>query len=178
LAEHRIKIAKLKKRLPFWDEFKKFILRGNVVDLAVGVIIGGAFNKIVTSLVNDVLLPLLSVIIGENSLDSRFIALDGNHYATLEAAGSTPLIKYGSFIATVLDFLLMGIVIFALMKMLNFLHDKLLKEKDGAADTIKERACPFCMMKIHIDATVCPYCTRDIILAAPDSHTTGAAPPP
>ena len=158
------KFKPIKERLGIVEEFKKFILRGNVVDLAVGVIIGGAFNKIVTSLVNDVIMPMLSLIIGQESLNARFIALDGVHYESAEAAGSAPLLKYGSFLATILDFLLMGVVIFMLVKILNMLSTKI-KEKSThptteAAPTEKE--CPYCISKINIKATICPFCASNL----------------
>jgi large conductance mechanosensitive channel len=149
----------LKEGLSILEEFKQFILRGNVMDLAVGVIIGGAFNKIVTSLVNDMLMPLLSVITGQSSLSDRFVALDGGAYATMEAAGTVPMLKYGSFIATVLDFLLMGFVIFLLVKFLNFVRVKFTKEKPPAAPAA---TCPFCISPVHKDATVCPFCASKL----------------
>jgi large conductance mechanosensitive channel len=144
------------------NEFKKFILRGNVIDLAVGVIIGGAFGKIVTSLVDDIIMPVLSVVIGKISLDHRFISLDGNFYATLEEAGTAPLLKYGNFISTVINFLLMGLVIFFLVKSINFIRDKmtLIRPEEAAPAVVK--TCPFCISEIHIDATVCPKCTSKI----------------
>lgn len=156
------------------DEFKKFILRGNVIDLAVGVIIGGAFNKIITSLVNDVIMPLLSIIIGQISFDSRFIALDGERYASLEAAGSAPILKYGSFLSTVLDFLIMGIVIFFMMKGINLLHEAFKKDKDSPAPAVTTKACPYCISQIHIDATVCPQCTSALATGEADTQSTPA----
>ena len=141
------------------EEFKNFILRGNVIDLAVGVIIGGAFNKIVTSLVNDLIMPLLSLIIGNESLDGKFIALDGNKYASVAEAANAPLLKYGSFIATVLDFLLMGFIIFLLVKLLSMVKKKFTAEKPAATGEPTEKECPFCISQINIKATVCPNCT-------------------
>ena len=167
MAQHRDKIKPLRpidlKKIKALDEFKQFILRGNVIDLAVGVIIGGAFNKIVTSLVNDVIMPLLSVIIGQNRFDSLYIALNGGTYDSLvkAAEAEAPLLKYGSFLATVLDFLLMGVVIFCLVKGIAFVRGKLTKETDKpAAPATKE--CPHCISNIHLNARVCPHCTREV----------------
>ena len=160
-------------KLKWIDEFKRFILRGNVMDLAVGVIIGGAFNKIVTSLVNDVVMPVLSLIVGNESMDSRFLALDGHKYETIESAGTVPLLKYGSFLSTVLDFLLMGIVIFFLVKALNFFHTKI-KRKDKNAEAPKEpteKECPYCFSTIKIKAVICPFCRSE--LSIPQSSETG-----
>ena len=152
--------ALMKKKIPIVEEFKKFILRGSVIDLAVGVIVGGAFNKIVNSLVNDLLMPIFSIVLGKVSLDGRFIALDGKHYATLEEAGTAPLLKYGSFLSTVLEFLIMGVAIFMLVKSINFLQDKMTKTHEEAAPATK--ACPFCLSDIHVGAKVCPHCTREL----------------
>jgi len=152
----------LKKRLSILEEFKQFILRGNVMDLAVGVIIGGAFNKIVTSLVNDVIMPFLSFIIGTDSLNSKFIALDGKTYGSLAEAGSAPLFKYGSFIATILDFLLMGFAIFLLVKVLNFINGRFKKEKPIEAPPAETRECPYCFSGVNARAVVCPFCTSKI----------------
>lgn len=172
MAKHRGSLTKKLKKITVLDEFKKFILRGNVIDLAVGVIIGGAFNKIVTSLVNDVVMPLLSIVIGQNSFATLFIALDGKQYASVEAAGAAPLLKYGNFLSTVLDFILMGLVIFILVKGLNFFYDKVTKDKPAetppaeppapeapVAAPATTKACPYCISQIHIEATVCPCCT-------------------
>ena len=146
-------------------EFKDFITKGNVISLAIGVIIGGAFNKIVTSLVNDVVMPIFAVVTGQNDFSTLFLALDGNTYATAEEAGTVPLLKYGSFISTVLDFLLMGLVIFFLVKLLSFLQNKLTKEKPEPEPTVKK--CPHCVSEINIEATVCPHCTRNVSNAEP-----------
>jgi large conductance mechanosensitive channel len=151
-----------KKRIKVASEFKDFILRGNVIDLAVGVIIGGAFGKIVTSLVNDIVMPLFSLLIGTGQFANMFIALDGNDYSSLDAAveASAPVLKYGNFIAMILDFVLMALVIFMLVKFIAFLRKGFEKEKPQAAPATK--VCPFCMSAIHIDASVCPMCTRSL----------------
>ena len=137
-------------------EFKEFALKGNMIDLAIGVIIGGAFNKIVTSLVNDIIMPILSLLIGKLDFTNLFISLNGEHYDTLAAAQTAGVatVNYGTFIAGVIDFLIMAFVIFILVKQLNKLHKK-------TEEAPKEKTCPFCKTKIDIDATRCPHCTSE-----------------
>ena len=131
-------------------EFKEFISRGNVMDMAVGVIIGGAFTAIVTSLVNDIMMPLLSLLTGGFDFASLAIALGEGEEAAM--------LNYGAFIAAVINFLLIAIVIFMLIKAINKLSRK--KEEPAAAPTTKE--CPFCKEKIAIEAVRCPHCTSEI----------------
>lgn len=137
-------------------EFKEFALKGNMIDLAIGVIIGGAFNKIVTSLVNDIIMPILSLLTGKLDFTNLFIALNGEHYDTLAAAQTAGVatVNYGTFIAGIIDFLIMAFVIFILVKQLNKLHKK-------PEEAPKEKTCPFCKTKIDIDATRCPHCTSE-----------------
>ncbi|SFL41690.1 large conductance mechanosensitive channel [Lachnospiraceae bacterium KH1T2] len=155
----------LEKGKGFANEFREFIMRGNVMDLAVGVIIGGAFQSIINSLVNDVIMPVISMITGGIDFSNWFISLDGSHYATLaeaQEAGAATL-NYGTFITAVINFILMALVIFCLVKTLNTLNDKLAKKKadeEAAAPTTK--ICPFCKSEIAIDATKCPHCTSDL----------------
>ncbi len=148
----------------FIAEFKKFIMRGNVIDLAVGVIIGGAFQKIVNSLVNDVVMPLISLITGGVDFNNWFLVLGEGEFATAaeaKAAGVATL-NYGTFIGTALDFLIMAFVIFVFIKIINTVSDKLKKEKpeEPAAPTTK--VCPYCKSEIDIAATKCPHCTSDV----------------
>ncbi len=134
----------------FIKEFKEFISRGNVMDMAVGVIIGGAFTAIVTSLVNDIMNPLLSLITGGLDFTEMCVILgEGEGAATL---------NYGAFIAAVINFLLTALVIFCLIKMINKLSRK--KEEAPAAPTTKE--CPFCKEQIAIEASRCPHCTSEL----------------
>lgn len=142
--------------MKMWKEFKEFALRGNMLDLAVGVIIGGAFNSLVTSLVDNVIMPLLSLVIGRMDFTNWFIALDGNHYDTLEMAQATGVatVNFGVFISGVLNFLIMAFVIFLLVKGMN----KLFHGKE-APKAPTEKDCPFCQSKISIKATRCPHCT-------------------
>ena len=128
-------------------EFKEFISRGNVMDMAVGVIIGGAFTAIVNSLVNDMLMPLLSLLTGGFDFSGLSIALgEGENAAT---------INYGSFISAIINFLLIALVIFLIIKAINKVSRK--KKEEAAAPTTKE--CPYCKEQIAIDATRCPHCT-------------------
>ncbi len=148
----------------FIAEFKKFIMRGNVIDLAVGVIIGGAFQKIVNSLVNDVVMPLISLITGGVDFNNWFLVLGEGEFATAaeaKAAGVATL-NYGTFIGTALDFLIMAFVIFVFIKIINTVSDKLKKEKpeEPAAPTTK--VCPYCKSEIDIAATKCPHCTSEV----------------
>jgi len=145
-----------------WGEFKKFIMRGNVVDLAVGVIVGGAFGKIVTSFVNDVLMPPIGMLIGQVSFDGLFIDLSGVGYETLEAAqaANAPVIAYGAFINTVIDFLIMAFVIFLMVKFFNSFKKEEVKVEAPKEPTTK--ICPHCMSEISIKATRCPHCTSQL----------------
>lgn len=146
------------------NEFKEFISRGNVLDMAVGVIIGAAFKAIIDSLVNNVIMPCLTLLTGKMDFTNLFIALDGNTYATLEAAkeAGAATLNYGSFISAVINFFIMSVVIFALVKTMNTIskltHKK--KEEEPAAPTTKK--CPFCCSEIAIEAKKCPHCTSDV----------------
>lgn len=130
-------------------EFKKFIMRGNVMDMAVGVIVGGAFTAIVTSLNQDILTPLLGIFGGTDF---------SNLYVTLGSGENAPVLYYGNFITAVINFLITALVIFLLVKGINAIGDKLVHKKEApAAPTTKK--CPFCKSEIAIDATRCPHCT-------------------
>jgi large conductance mechanosensitive channel len=106
------------------EEFKQFVMRGNVLDLAVGVIIGGAFGKIVSSLVNDVIMPIVSLVLGGRSFAGQFVALDGGTYATLDAAkeAGAAVLAWGSFIQSIIDFLIITFIIFLVVKVANSLR--------------------------------------------------------
>jgi large conductance mechanosensitive channel len=139
-------------------EFKKFALKGNMIDLAVGIIIGGAFSGLVSSLVNDVIMPLLSVITNRIDFTDWFIALNGKQYETLQEAldAQAPVVKYGLFISGVINFLIMAFVVFLIVRWIN----KLKKPHETPEASTKK--CPRCLMDIHMDATKCPNCTADI----------------
>jgi large conductance mechanosensitive channel len=141
-----------------WKEFKQFIARGNVIDLAVAVIIGAAFGKTVTSLVNDILMPPIGLLLGNVDFTNLFITLSGGSYATLaeaQAAGAAT-INYGVFINTVIDFLIVAFAIFLLVRQVN----RLKKPAPPAEPTTK--ACPYCLSEIPIKATRCPHCTSEL----------------
>ena len=135
------------------EEFKKFIMRGNVMDMAVGVIVGGAFTAIVTSLNQDILTPILGV----------FGGIDFSNLAIKLGSGeAAPVLAYGNFITAVINFLITAFVIFLLIKGINGLNDRLSKkpEEKPAAPTTK--TCPYCKSTIAIDATRCPHCTSNL----------------
>jgi large conductance mechanosensitive channel len=135
-------------------EFRDFAARGNVIDLAVGVIIGLAFGKIVASLVADIVMPPIGMVLGGVDFGNMFIALNGAQYATLEEAkkAAAPTINYGVFINTVLEFLIVAFVLFLLVRQINRL-------KEPAAPETPMRDCPFCVSKIPVKATKCAQCT-------------------
>lgn len=143
-------------------EFKKFIMRGSVIDLAVGVIIGGAFQSIVKSLVDDIFMPVISLATKGVDFSNWFIALDGNKYDTLAKAqeAGAAVISYGNFISAVINFIIMAFIIFIFVKALNTLAEKTKKPEAPAAPTTKK--CPYCMSEIDIEATKCPHCTSEI----------------
>lgn len=149
------------------NEFKEFVMRGNVLDLAVGVIIGGAFNSIVTSLCNDVIMPavgwLVGTVSGQNFVNPETGQPD---FAKATEALNVGPIGFGNFIAAIINFLIMAIIIFAIVKAFNKLMTipKKKKEEPEAAPTTKK--CPFCISEIDIAATRCPHCTAVIELAA------------
>lgn len=145
----------MKKGKGLLDEFKKFILRGNVLDMAVGVIVGGAFTAIVTSLNEDILTPILGIFGGTDF---------SNLKVTLGSTETAPVLSYGNFITAIINFLITAVVIFLIVKGINSLTDKLSnlkkEEKEEAAPTTK--ICPFCKSEIAIDASRCPHCTSEL----------------
>lgn len=141
----------MKKKSKFLEEFKKFILRGNVMDMAVGVIVGGAFTAIVTSLNADILTPILGVFGGT---DFSYLTV------TLGSGENAPVLTYGNFITAVINFLITALVIFLMLKAINTITEKLSRKQEAqeeAAPTTKK--CPYCMSEIDIQATRCPHCT-------------------
>lgn len=151
-------------------EFEEFALKGNMMDLAVGVIIGGAFNGLVKSLVEDIVMPALSLLTGKIDFSNKFIALNGEHYATLAAAqAETATISYGLFLTEVINFLIMAFVVFMVVRELNALYRRM---EPPAVEAPKEKECPFCKSKIAIDATRCPLCTSELpVEEASSDHT-------
>ncbi|MBR4979364.1 MAG: large conductance mechanosensitive channel protein MscL [Clostridia bacterium] len=154
----------MKKTKGFFGEFKTFIMRGNVIDLAVGVIIGGAFQAIVNSLVNDIIMPVISLLTKGLDFANLFVALDGNEYATLAEAqeAGAAVITYGSFIGAVINFVIMAFVIFLIVKSINKASEKFSKEEEAEEEAPTTKVCPYCKSEIAIEATKCPHCTSDI----------------
>jgi large conductance mechanosensitive channel len=140
------------------NEFKKFIMRGNVLDLAIGVIIGGAFGKIVSSLVDDIIMPPIGQILGKVDFSNLFISLDGIVYSSLAAAreAGAPTWNYGLFINTLINFLIISFVIFLLIKQINKL------QKPAPVEIPKVKDCPFCLSVVPEKASRCPYCTSTL----------------
>jgi large conductance mechanosensitive channel len=143
-----------------WKEFKEFAMRGNVLDMAVGIIIGAAFGKIVSSFVNDVLMPPIGLLLGQVDFSNLFITLSGQSFATLEEAkkAGAVTIKYGLFFNTIIDFLLVAFAVFLMIRQINRLKRQ--PEPAPASPTTKE--CPYCFSIIPIKATRCPNCTSDL----------------
>ncbi len=139
-------------------EFREFVARGNVVDLAVGVVIGTAFGAVVTSLVNDVIMPPIGLLLNGVNFKDLFISLNGTFYPSLAAAqaAGAPTINYGNFINTLIDFLIVALVIFLLVKGIN----RMRRPAPAAAATTKE--CPYCHTTIPLQATRCPNCTSQL----------------
>lgn len=138
----------MKKGKGFIAEFKQFILRGNVLDMAIGVIIGGAFTAIVTSLNKDILTPLLGLIGGTDFSHLMYVMGEGEE---------APVLMYGNFITAVLNFLITAFVIFILIKIVSAITNRFAKKEEAAAPTTK--TCPYCKSSINIEATRCPHCT-------------------
>lgn len=143
-------------------EFKEFISKGSVIDLAVGVIIGGAFSKIVSSLVDDIIMPLIGLLLGGADISNYFVTLDGGKYATLaeaQEAGAATL-NYGLFLNRIIDFLIIAFVLFLIIKAINKARALTKKPEAEAAPTTK--VCPYCKSTIDINATKCPNCTSEL----------------
>ena len=139
-------------------EFKEFAMRGNVLDMAVGIIIGGAFGKIITSLVNDIIMPPIGLLLGKVNFDDLYFSLDGKSYASLAAAkaAGAPTLNYGMFVNTILDFLIVAFVIFLLIRQMN----RLMPAAPAAPPSTKD--CAFCASPIPLKATRCPNCTSQL----------------
>ncbi len=140
----------MKKTKGFFGEFKEFIMRGNVLDLAVGVIIGGAFQAIVSSLVDDILMPLIGIVLGKVDFSALMVKV------------GDASISYGKFITAIINFLIMAFVIFLIVKGINGLSEKLSKKEEEEAPAPTTKVCPFCKSEIAVDAVKCPHCTSDV----------------
>lgn len=151
----------------FFGEFKEFISKGNVIDLAVGVIIGGAFSGIVTSLVENIITPVISLLTGKVAFADLFYVLgeyDKEVIKTLEQAQAAGLstINYGLFIQAVIDFVIVGFVIFLLVKGINKIRNVGKKKEEAVEEVPTTKKCPFCTSEISIEATRCPHCTSQL----------------
>lgn len=141
-----------------FKDFKEFVMRGNVLDLAVGIILGAAFGKIVSSLVSDMLMPPIGMLMGKLDFSSLFLSLDGKTYASLQAAkaAGAATLNYGLFVNTIIDFLIVAFAIFVLVKQVN----RLKRQEPAAAPATKN--CPFCLSAIPLAATRCAHCTSEL----------------
>lgn len=141
-----------------WKEFKEFVMRGNVMDMAIGIILGAAFGKIVTSLVGDILMPPIGLILGHVDFANLFIGLSGQHYDTLAAARTAGVasINYGLFLNTVIDFVIVAFAIFMLVKQVNKL------KRPAPVPVPSTRECPFCLSAIPLKASRCAFCTSEV----------------
>lgn len=141
-----------------WKEFKEFAIKGNVVDLSIGIVVGGAFGKIVTSFVNDIITPLMSPLMGRVPIANLFLSMDGKFYKTAADAktAGTAAITYGNFISTVIDFLIVSFSIFLVIKQINRFKRKTPPPEPNT------KTCPFCITKISKEAVRCPHCTSHL----------------
>lgn len=141
-----------------WKEFREFAMKGNVIDLAIGIIIGAAFGKIVTSFVNDIIMPPIGLLLGKVDFANLYVNLSGQEFASLAEAveAGAPVIKYGVFINSIIDFLIVAFVIFLVVKQINKM-----KKQEAPAEPDK-KDCPFCKSSVAIAATRCPHCTSDL----------------
>lgn len=141
-----------------FKEFKDFAVRGNVVDMAVGIVIGSAFGKIVTSFVNDLLMPPVGLLLGKADFSNLFINLSGHSFATLQAAkeAGAPTLNYGLFINTVLDFVFVAFAIFLLIRQVNRF------KKAEAPPPPATKECPHCLSAVPLKATRCAFCTSEL----------------
>lgn len=141
-----------------FKEFKEFIMRGNVMDLAIGIIIGAAFGKIITSFVSDILMPPIGLLLGKVDFTNLFINLSSTKYDTLKAAkdAGAPTVNYGVFLGTIVDFLIVAFVIFLVIRQIN----RMRRQPEVVAPETRE--CPFCLSVIPLNATRCAHCTSDL----------------
>lgn len=142
-----------------FDEFKRFCTRGNILELATGVMIGGAFTTIVNSLVNDMLMPVIGIITGGVNLSGLFIALDGGQYASIDAAKEAGVgtLNYGAFVQNIINFLIIAFCVFLFVKAMA----KIMPKKEEAPKKA-DRLCPYCKQVVHDEATRCHHCASDI----------------
>ncbi|MFB5190829.1 large conductance mechanosensitive channel protein MscL [Alicyclobacillus fastidiosus] len=152
-----------------WKEFKQFALRGNLVDLTIGFIIGNAFSKVVTSIVNDIIMPPLGLVIGQVDFSNLYINLSRKHYPTFAAAkaAGAPTINIGTFLNDVVNFLIIAVVMFFVVRNLN----RLAARRRHQTEVKAPRLCPYCIQEIADHATRCPHCTSHLA----DDPSVGSA---
>jgi large conductance mechanosensitive channel len=143
-----------------FKEFKEFAMRGNVLDMAIGIIIGAAFGKIITSLVSDVIMPPIGLLLGKLDFSNLYFNLSGQPYASLAAAkaAGASTINYGLFINTVIDFIIVAFVIFLLIRQVN----KMKRQPEVVAAVSTTKECPYCLSVIPVKAIRCPHCTSEL----------------
>jgi len=155
-----------------FKEFREFAFKGNMIDLAVGVIIGGAFGKVITSIVNDLIMPLIGLLLGKMDFSSLYIPLDGKSYESFKdaVAAEAPMFKYGVFISNMLDFLIVAFTIFFVLKQLNRFKKKQAPAEEPKPVTTKE--CPKCLSEVPLKATRCKYCTSELVAVSTKGSST------
>lgn len=141
-------------------EFKEFVMRGNVVDMAVGIIIGVAFGKIISSFVKDILMPPIGLLLGKVNFSNLFIDLSGKNFATLEEAtkAGAATINYGLFFNTILDFVIVAFAVFLMIRQIN----RLKREPEAVPAAPDTKECPFCLSAVPLKAVRCPHCTSEL----------------
>lgn len=143
-------------------KFRDFAVRGNVVDMAVGIVIGAAFGRIATSMVNDLIMPPIGLLLGKVDFNSLFVSLDGKTYASLDAAkkAGAATFNYGAFINTVLDFVIVAFAMFLIVQWYQTMTERL--EGPAPVEAPKTKLCPYCLSEIPIGATRCAHCTSQL----------------
>lgn len=142
-----------------WKEFREFALKGSMIDLAIGIIIGAAFGKVITSLVNDVIMPPIGLLLGKVDFSSLYLNLSGKDFASMQEAidAGVPILKYGLFVNTLIEFFIIAFVIFIVVKNINNLRKKEIEVEPETKD------CQYCLSSIPVKATRCPNCTSELI---------------
>lgn len=149
-------------------EFREFISKGNMIDMAVGIIIGGAFSTIVSSLVNDMIMPPIGLVLGRLDFSELVVVLrpgdPAGPYATIQAAkdAGAVTLNYGLFINAIVNFLIIGLSVFALVRLFNAVRRELERKPPEAPPAPNTKECPYCLMSIHLKATRCPHCTSQL----------------
>ncbi len=152
-------LAQMKRGGRAGREFKEFALRGSVLDMAIGIILGVAFGKIITSFVEDLIMPVIGFVFGKVDFSNLFVSLTGKHFDSLGAAklAGAPTINYGLFLNAIFNFLVVALGIFILIRQVNRLKRAQIEEDEAA-----HKQCTFCFSRILIQATRCPYCTSEL----------------